>query len=180
MLLNQASQRYTEHMKLTHFFVALTTSCVTLCAVAQWQWIDATGRKVFSDRPPGAEVPEKNIIKQPNQRTTSNPAQASASPPAGAVAALASTKPDDGVDKALLEKKKQKEAAEATKRKAEEDRAASAKADNCARARQAKNGVDSGSRLSRINENGEREFYDDAARASESQRIQGTIDSDCR
>ena len=167
-------------MKLTPIFVALTTCFVSLSAVAQWQWIDSSGRKVFSDRPPGAEVPEKNILKQPNTRAKNNAVEANAPPPAGAVAAPVVAKPGEGVDKGLMEKKKLADAAEATKRKAEEDRIASAKAENCNRARQAKVALDSGTRLSRINEKGEREFYDESARAVESQRNQSTIDSDCR
>jgi hypothetical protein len=148
--------------------------------VAQWQWIDSSGRKVFSDRPPGAEVPEKNIIKQPNTRAKSSAVEASAPPPAGAPAAPVAAKPGEGVDKGLIEKKKQADAAEAAKRKADEDRVAIAKAENCNRARQAKTGLDSGARISRINDKGEREFLDDTARAAESQRNQSTIDSDCR
>ena len=34
-------------------------------ALAQWQWIDNTGRKVFSDTAPPASVPDKNILKRP-------------------------------------------------------------------------------------------------------------------
>lgn len=168
-------------MKPTHFFVALVACLVSLSSVAQWQWIDSSGRKVFSDRPPGSEVPEKNILKQPSSRAKNNEASASAPPPAGAgVAPLAAAKPAEGVDKGLMEKKKQADAAEAAKRKTEEDRIASAKAENCNRARQAKAGLDSGARISRINEKGEREFLDDTARAAEAQRHQSVMDSDCR
>ncbi len=165
---------------MTHFFVALSTCFVCMSAVAQWQWIDSSGRKVFSDRPPGAEVPEKNIIKQPNARAKSAEAQANVPAPAGTLVAPVAAKPGEGLDKTLMEKKKQTEAAEAAKRKADEERIAVAKAENCNRARQAKVGLDSGARISRINDKGEREFLDDTARIAESQRNQTTIDSDCR
>jgi len=93
----------------------------------------------------------------------------------------ASTAPKiSGVDKDLADKKKKAEQEEATKRKAEEDKLAKAKAENCSRAKQAKASFDSGVRLSRVNKQGEREILDDAARASESQRIQTVIDSDCK
>ena len=85
-----------------------------------------------------------------------------------------------GVDKDLAEKKKKAELEEAAKRKAEEDKVAKAKADNCVRAKQAKAGLDSGMRLSRINKQGEREILDDAARVAESRRTQAIIDSDCK
>ena len=165
---------------MNRLLLAAVACFFSLAAVAQWQWLDASGRKVFSDRPPGTDVPEKNILKQPNTRAKSNETQAGAPPPAGVVVAPVAAKPGEGVDKGLMEKKKQAEVTEAAKRKADEDRIASAKVENCNRARQAKVGLDSGTRLSRINEKGEREFYDDSARAVESQRIQSTIDSDCR
>lgn len=165
---------------MNRLLLAAVACFVSLSAIAQWQWIDASGRKVFSDRPPGAEVPEKNIIKQPNTRLKNIAVEASAPPSAGAPAAPVTAKPGEGVDKGLMEKKKQAEVAEAAKRKADEDRVASAKAENCNRARQAKVGLDSGARISRINDKGEREFLDDSARAAESQRNQSTIDSDCR
>lgn len=168
-------------MKLTHLFVALTSCFVCLSASAQWQWIDSSGRKVFSDRPPGVEVPEKNILKQPAVRAKSNEAQVGLPTPAvGPVTSPVAAKVGEGVDKGLMEKKKQAEAAEAAKRKTEEDRIAFAKSENCNRARQAKTGLDSGARISRINEKGEREFLDDSARAAEAQRNQSIIDSECR
>jgi hypothetical protein len=34
-------------------------------ALAQWQWIDKDGRKVYSDRSPPSDIPEKNILKMP-------------------------------------------------------------------------------------------------------------------
>lgn len=80
----------------------------------------------------------------------------------------------------MQEKLKQAEAAEAAKRKAEEERMARARAENCTRATQAKMGLDAGGRMSRLNENGEREFFDDAMRAAEAERLQGIINSDCR
>ena len=96
-----------------------------------------------------------------------------------APATLAAAK-DAGVDKALDAKKKQAEAAEAAQKKAEAEKVAKAKADNCKLARQAKTTFESGIRLARANSAGEREFLDDAARASEMQRIQGVIDADCK
>lgn len=168
-------------MKLTQTLLATLTCLISLSAAAQWQWIDNAGRKVFSDRPPASDVPEKNILKQPNQRAkTGETSKTAAAAQAGPQAAPAAAKPGDGVDKGLLEKKKQAEAAEATKQKAEEERVAKIKAENCARAQQAKPGLDSGVRQSRLNESGEREYLDDATRAAESRRIQTIIDSDCR
>ncbi len=155
--------------------ITLAACLYALSASAQWTWLDKDGRKVFSDRPPPADVPEKNVLKRPGNRGTS-PLAAPAPAPAPAAAPTATA----GVDKSLQEKRKQAEEAEAAKRKAEEERNARIMAENCSRARQAKSGLDSGARMSRINEKGEREFLDEAALAAESQRLQGIINENCK
>ena len=153
--------------------------CMALClyalvASAQWQWMDKDGRKVFSDRAPPSDIPEKNILKRPGSRgSAATPAVAPVAAP-GAAAAPA------GIDKSLQDKKKQAEEAEAAKRKAEEERNARAMADTCSRAQQAKSGLDSGARMTSMNEKGEREFMDDAARAAEGQRLQTIINENCK
>jgi hypothetical protein len=162
-------------------FVALSGSCL-----AQWQWLDKDGRKVFSDRAPPSDVPEKNILKRPNTA-----AKAAAAPDAGTNAGGNATAPvptpaasslpiTGGLDKDLEAKKKQAAEADAAKRKAAEEANARAKIENCARAKQAKANFDSGIRISQTNAAGEREILDDAARAAEVKRIQSIIDSDCR
>jgi hypothetical protein len=160
-------------------------------ASAQWQWIDKDGRKVFSDQSPPADIPAKNILKQPGGRAPAapSPAAAAAASAIAADAALAaasgpkaaaSAPKVSGKDKELEEKKKQAEAAEAAKKRAEDEKIAKAKAENCARAKQAKAGLDSGERVVRINAKGEREFMDDATKAAESKRVQGIVDTDCK
>jgi hypothetical protein len=164
-----------------------------MAASAQWQWLDKDGRKVFSDRPPPQDVPEKNILKQPPGRASSRvptapaPATAGAAPAADQPAAVAAATPKpaasapklSNVDKELEEKKKKADEAEAAKQKAEEQKQAKARADNCNRAKTAKNTIDSGVRVGRVNAKGEQEILDDAARASEAKRLQGIINTDC-
>lgn len=161
-------------MKLLRPLICLAACLYALTASAQWQWVDKDGRKVFSDMAPPADIPDKNIVKRPGSRGASFPSAA------GAPAEPASAAMPAGVDKALSEKKKQADVAEAAKRKAQEDRNAQIRAENCARAQQAKAGVDAGGRMTRINERGEREFMDESAIATESQRLQGLIDENCR
>lgn len=154
-----------------------------LVAGAQWQWVDKDGRKVFSDQPPGPEVPEKNVLRRPSSapRVSISPAAptepVAAANPAGA--ASASGKPA-GTDKELEEKARKAEEAEKAKRAAEEQKVAQAKAENCRRAREAKATYDSGIRVARLNAKGEREVLDDQARAAEVQRVQQTIANDCK
>jgi hypothetical protein len=167
-------------MKLIQLFLtAIVTCALSLSASAQWQWVDKDGRKIFSDRPPPADIPEKNIVRQPNMRSRSaNDAQtANGAQPA---AANASAPKSAGVDKELAEKAKQKTDAEEAKRKQEEERIAKMQAESCARARQAMGGLSAGVRVARTNDQGEREFLDEAGRAQEASRIQAIIDQDCK
>lgn len=147
---------------------------------AQWQWIDNNGRKVFSDQSPPADIPARNILKQPGVKGAAapEPVAAAASQPAKA-AALPSPKLS-GKDKQLEDKKKQAEAAEAEKKKALEEQAATMRAENCQRAKRSKAMFDSGTRIARMNDKGEREILDDAARAAETRRLEGIIASDCK
>jgi hypothetical protein len=54
------------------------------------------------------------------------------------------------------------------------------RADNCKRAREHLASLDSGVRLARTNEKGEREILDDKARADEMQRTRQIMASECR
>lgn len=156
--------------------------CMALClyalaASAQWQWMDKDDRKVFSDRPPPSDIPEKSILKRPGSHGSAATALTPAAAPAPASGTAAAPA---GVDKSLQDKKKQAEDAEAARRKAEEERNARLMAENCSRAQQAKSGLDSGARMARINEKGEREFMDEGALATEGQRLQSIINENCR
>lgn len=164
-------------------FAVVAALLFSTAAIAQWQWLDKDGRKVFSDRAPPASIPDKNILKRPGEARVA-PTLANQDSPeaaAGLPAAAASSAPKiSGVDKELADKKKKAEQEEAAKRKAEEDKVAKTRADNCARAKQAKASFDSGVRIARVNKQGEREILDDATRADESKRIQAIIETDCK
>lgn len=154
---------------------------ISITASAQWQWLEADGRKVFSDRPPPSEVPAKNILKQPGPRglpVQAPPAQADV--PAAAASAAASAPRIAGKDPKLEAKKKQAEEAEAAKKKAEEEKFARDKAQSCERSRRAMATLNSGVRIQQTNAKGEREYLDDAGRSAETRRVQGVIDADCK
>lgn len=150
--------------------------CAPLLASAQWQWIDQSGRKVFSDTPPPASVPDNRILQQPGQRAPVADAPVAA-------AALAAPQPPalvvSGRDPALEAKKKAAETAEAQKTQAEEARIAQARADSCKRAQTAKATLDSGVRIARTNDKGERQILNDKQRAEEGKHIAGVITRDC-
>lgn len=151
-------------------------------AMAQWQWIDGTGRKVFSDTPPPANIPDKSIVRKPGSGMAPPVAVTEPSAPSAGASAAASSSAAPQVparDNELEAKKKQAEEAEEAKKKAETERVAKVRADNCQRARKAKITMDSGVRLATTNAKGEREIMDDKSKAAESQRMDAIIRSDC-
>ena len=185
--------RYTAAMKTLRPFLLALACALPALAMAQWQWLDKDGRKVFSDRPPPADIPANRVLKQPGGGSmpvaaaapaeavapgTAAPA-AAASGPAAAPQARASAPKVAGKDKDLEAKKKQMEAAQAEKKKADEAKVAAAKAENCARAKAGKAAYDSGVRIGRTNAQGEKEILDDKQRETEVKRLQGLIARDC-
>lgn len=146
--------------------------------LAQWQWIDGTGRKVFSDTAPPSGIPEKNILRSPTTSRTPMPG------PAVAASAPAASQPGGAPqvpvrDEELEARKKQAEEAEQARRKAEEQKIAKGRAESCERARKAKSVMESGTRLATTNAKGEREIMDDKARAAETRRMDDIIRADC-
>lgn len=170
-----------KHIRLA--FIA--TLCLSASTVsAQWQWVDKDGRKVFSDRAPPTDVPEKSIVKRPGGKEAPSLLPRSATESAGTATTAASAPMTASpqvtrIDKELLDKKKKAEALEAAKRQAEQERAQAAKAGNCVRAKQLKASLSSNTRLVQMNEKGERVLMDDAKRAAELERAQSFIESDC-
>ena len=180
------TQRYTFTMNfklLTQTLVfALAGSLLTFPALAQWQWLDKDGRKVFSDRPPPPEIPQKNILKEPGFKVPSAQQGVVADTPipaASAPAVKASMPRLSGKDAELESRKKQADALEESKKQAEADNLAKARADNCERVKRGQAALKSGVRIALTNAKGEREFMDDAARLTETKRLQSIADSNC-
>lgn len=170
----------------------MSATLLPATAQAQWQWLDAQGRPVFSDRAPPIEVPEKNIVKRPAPRSpdaSSQPAgsgQASEADAKGIEKTSATTQAppgnkSPGADPELEARKAQAQAqaVQQAQQRAEAERQAQVRADNCVRARQAKANLDSGLPLMQINAQGNRVLMDEATKAAELQRALATIASDC-
>lgn len=177
------------------FIPTVKNLALTLClgvvahsAMAQWQWTDKDGRKVFSDRSPPAEIAEKDILKRPTGATraaaaasaTSATVEGKTTMTAASTAPKASAPKLSGKDAELEAKKKKAEDDEAAKKKVEEEKNAKAKADNCERGKSGLATLQSGIRMASINAKGEREVFDDAKRAAEVKRAQEVVDSSCK
>jgi len=144
-------------------------------AAAQWKWRDKSGQLHISDLPPPPHVPEKDVLSRPSAPATKRPASP---PPAAAPSAAAAQKPaGDPELEARLRRAEQERTAQ---QKQEEERQAAARAENCSRAKDNLRTIESGTRLVRHNEKGEREVLDDKQRAEEAQRARNVIAQDCR
>ncbi len=128
---------------------------------AQFVWINEKGVRQFSDRPPPANTPAKNILKSPGMMQAS---AAQADTPAAAASGAAPAKQQSLADRETDYKKRQAEKAETDKKSAEDAEMKAAKKANCDSSRAFKQQLDSGQRLSTMDKNGERGFMDDAQR----------------
>lgn len=146
-------------------------------AHAQWLWRDKAGQINASDRPPPRDIPEKDILARPapEVRRVFSPA----APASAASAAAPLARPPAG-DAQLEARRRTAEQEQAVRAKAEEDRNKVQRADNCRRARGHLAALETGQRIARVNEKGEREVLDDRGIAEEVRQARGVIASDCR
>ncbi len=169
-------------MRRFHTLIATALWLVCATAQAQWQWLDHSGRKVFSDQAPPANIPPKNILKQPGKASTAVAVPPMAPASASAVAGLdAAARPKiDEEDKYLTERKKKADAEALAKVKADADRIGQIKASNCETEKARQTLMDSGVRVSITNAKGEPEVLDDAGRAAEQKKIRAAIEVYCK
>ena len=147
-------------------------------AQSLWKWRDASGQMHISDTAPPPGTPAKNIISGPPGGVavpSSLVAAPSASAPANPAAASAPS--------ALEKKKAAADQAKADQAKADraaaEAKTAALRKDNCARGQAALTELQSGLRMARLNDKGEREVLDDTSRAAEMKHTQDVIASNC-
>lgn len=173
---------------------AMALMLVATAALAQWQWIDESGKKVYSDRPPPITVPERNILKTPRGATMPNAgshtgAQAPAASAAAGEANASEPRPshDDQDLKARAEEiqkqqeiQAQSQSAEITQKNAEIDKAnAATRKSNCERARGRLAQLEPGKRVMATDASGSVGFMSDATRTAERQSAQETIRANC-
>lgn len=173
----------------------LATTLAPPAAQAQWTWRDKSGQVNASDRPPPRDVLDKDILSRPNASANANARRSTpaATAPAASGAALgaavgaapgaaqgsAASEPT-ALEKEVQARKRIADQEQASKAKAEEDRSAAARAENCRSARSHLASLETGQRIARTNDKGEREVLDDAGRATELRRAREVIASDCR
>lgn len=164
-------------MSLVRTLLALAAAAVVAApSLAQqlYKYTGPDGRVQYSDRPPAEGGKAEKITGRVS--TVSPPAAAAA---ADSDAAKASTpkslsEQDQEFRKRRLEAQ---EKANKDAKLAEEKRAQDA---SCAAARRQLAGLQSGARVARINEQGEREFLEDNGIQQETQRLQREIAAGCK
>ena len=161
-------------------FVLLLALPLIATAQAQWKWRDAQGRTQYSDRPPPAEVAEKDILARPPGALRPRLVQVQPVGEAPSAPAPAAPKASTAVERSAASDKAKQAAAEEAKKKAEKQRVAEQRAENCRVAREQVASLQSGVRLSRVNAQGEREYLDDAQRSQAMQRAQAAVASECK
>ncbi|HSI58467.1 MAG TPA: DUF4124 domain-containing protein [Ideonella sp.] len=161
-----------------------TLAAGALHAQAIWKWRTKDGRIEVSDRAPPMDIPEANILQRPNAPRVVVPAAPMAPADDDAAPAVLASAPAVSRADAELEAKRRKAQADLTaqaqaKQRAEVERVAAQKAENCRRARSQQAGLESGVRIARPNDKGEREFLDDKGRAEELQRTREIVAANC-
>ena len=162
----------------------LALAAPALPSHAQYMWLDEKGMKQLSDQPPPPSVPQNRILKQPRGQGAAAPGYAPA--PASAAQSPAAPAEGDAPDAAeskvkrpptLAERnaefaKRKAEAQAAEQKAAQEAARKSEQAANCDSARSNQAAIDSGTRMTEFDQNGQRVFLSDEQRAERSRRNQ--------
>jgi hypothetical protein len=161
----------------------LTLLSFASLACAQYVWLDNKGVKQYSDMPPPASVPQKQILKQPGRSYSAS--QTSSDNNDADSASKSATSPDKSSapmttaeKNADFQKRKAKQAEQEAKA-AEEAKNAAAKSKNCENARNYYRSLTSGARIATTDANGERVYLGDDQRAKETQDAQNIL-NDCK
>ena len=144
-------------------------------AQAQYMWIDEKGLKQFSDRAPPPSIPLKNILKAPRGMPTAATIPADEPAPAAALEAVKAKAAPTLAERNADYRKRAKENAEREQKDKAEQETEATQADNCERARSAKQSIDSGVRIGTRDKNGERGFMTDEQRAVEAKKVDKTL-----
>ena len=154
-------------------------------AAAQFVWIDASGTRQYSDRPPPASVPKNKILKEPSielRNPRAADVEAAAAPGQATVAAVRDPAAAPKAPMTTAEKnadyiKRKTEQADKDKKAADEAGDAADKAKNCERAQAYNRSLQSGERIATTDKNGEKSYISDDKRAQDARDTQRVLAS---
>ncbi len=145
---------------------------------AQYLWLNEKGAKVYSDRPPPASVPTKNILKSPAALRRAVEEGSETPVATGETATAAPKGPPTLADRNAESRKRAAEKAELEQKNVLSEAQKTAKKLNCDNARNYKRILESGERIGTMEQNGERGFMSDGKRAEAASRANKIIE-DC-
>jgi hypothetical protein len=151
-------------------FVTIAFSVAATSAYAQYVWLDEKGSKQFSDMPPPASIPQKNIIKSPAVTTSSLQSPSS-------VTDVTPTAPVTTAEKNIDFNKRKLAQADKDKKAANQARMDAEKMKHCERARDYKQLLDSGERIGQTDRQGERGIMSDEQRRQELRDVKTALDN---
>ena len=152
---------------------ALAATFIALPAGAEiYQWTDASGKKVISDKPPPGQLPQ---VKEPNTEA------AEPGEPQNEVSANSEAKKEKTwADREMEFRQRKLEQAEKQEKAKQEAAAADEKKAYCDGERRRLKSLESGIRIATMNDKGEREFMEDAQRAKEVEKARNNLSSRCQ
>jgi hypothetical protein len=135
---------------------------------------------VYSDQPPPTSIPPDAVLQAPGlrasaERSSGTAGDAAKAPGAGTGSAAAVS----SADRELEFRKRRMERAETERKAAEETAKTRQAAAACEETRAELRTLESGMRVSRVNERGEREFIDDEQRAARIEAARKTSREHC-
>lgn len=148
------------------FIIALilaSTATLPLAQAQTYQWKDGNGRTVISDTPPPGNI-------RPTKKESSIPSESTKAPDA----------PKTVAEREMDFKKRQQEAQEKANTESKERAANAEKKESCQRNRQHLAGLESGQRISNMDENGERRFMEDDERQNEITKARKFLADNCK
>ena len=170
-------------MKRIGLAIATAIFSLWLCASAsaQYIWLDKNNVKVYSDQPPPSSIPNNRILKSPrnqpaqNIRETMTGSAAQGTDSTTDTSASKKQAPMTTAEKNADFNKRKMEQAEKDQKADEEKKRADAKAQNCERAKEYQRTLNSGQRIARSGQSGEREYISDEDREKESRTVQEAL-----
>jgi hypothetical protein len=155
--------------------IAKTLLLAAACAFAaaamaqQYKWVDKNGKVQYGD------VPPPGVKATPLRPVPSAPAAKAAEK-----SAAAKKGPQTPAEMEADYRKRQQEATKDREKQAQEEQAAADKRENCARAQEYLRTLQSGQRIARTDDKGERYFLEDAQIAQETAKARQAVQQSCR
>lgn len=167
-------------MRVSRWIGLMLCGLVAAAAHAQgYKWVDKNGHTQYGDIPPPG-VKATPLGPPPPQ--IGSPARSAPAPAAAgkAGAAPATHKgPMTPAQQELEFRRRMKEAQEAAAKAEKERKQAQEKQQNCERAKEALRTLESGQRIARVNEKGERYYMNDQQRAADAARAREQVRQSC-